>query len=95
MASNQKKHNLSKPRKEEIAKPDEIIVRGVVEERLPSAMFRVKIENGNVIMAHTCGKIKKYHITIVVGDAVIVKLSVYDLTKGRIVQRVKENVDNS
>lgn len=62
-------------------------LQGVVSEVLPSAMFRVTLENGHVIVAHISGKIRKHRIRILAGDTVTFEMNVMDPTKGRIVQR--------
>jgi translation initiation factor IF-1 len=56
---------------------------------LPNAMFRVKLENEHVVLAHISGKMRKYFIKILPGDKVTVELSPYDLTRGRITYRAK------
>jgi len=66
-----------------------IELNGVIEESLPNAQFRVKLETGQVIMAHISGKIRKHYIRVLLGDVVRVELSPYDLTRGRITYRVK------
>lgn len=66
-----------------------IQAEGVVIEALANAMFRVKLENEHVIIAHISGKIRKNYIRILTGDRVTVELTPYDLTKGRIVLRHK------
>jgi len=58
-----------------------------VEEALPNAMFRVKLENGHPILAHVAGKMRMHFIRILPGDKVTVEMSPYDLTRGRIVYR--------
>lgn len=60
---------------------------GTITETLPSAKFRVKLENGHEIIAHVAGKMRKHYIRIVPGDEVTVELTPYDLTKGRITYR--------
>lgn len=70
-------------------KKDVIEVEGTVLETLPNAMFRVEIANKHRILAHISGKMRKYFIRILPGDKVLVELSPYDLTKGRIVYRYK------
>ena len=62
---------------------------GVVAEALPNAMFRVELTNGHKILAHISGKMRKNYIRILPGDRVIVELSPYDLTRGRIIYRYK------
>ena len=62
-------------------------MRGVVEELLPSAQFRIKLENGQVIIGHLGGKMRMHRIRISPGDEVTVAMSPYDLTKGRIIYR--------
>jgi translation initiation factor IF-1 len=64
-------------------------MEGTIVEALPNAMFRVELENGYKILAHISGKMRKNFIRLVPGDRVIVELSIYDLTKGRIVYRKK------
>ena len=70
-------------------KEDAIQVEGTVVETLPNAMFRVELENGHRVLAYVSGKMRMYFIKILPGDKVIVELSPYDLTRGRIVYRVK------
>ena len=71
-------------------KEDAIEVDGIVEEALPNAMFRVKLENGVEILAHTAGKMRKFRIRVMVGDKVDIEMTPYDLTKGRITFRHKD-----
>lgn len=70
-----------------VKKPDVIRQRGEVIESLPGSTFRVKLSNGHLILCHISGRIRKHYIRILTGDRVIVELSPYDLTKGRIVYR--------
>jgi translation initiation factor IF-1 len=63
---------------------------GVVVETLPSAMFRVELENGHTIIAHVSGKMRKHYIRLVPGDKVEVEMTPYDLSKGRISFRLRE-----
>ena len=70
-------------------KEDVLEYEGVVSEILPNAMFRVKLENNHEILAHTAGRMRKHRIRILAGDKVIVEMSTYDLTKGRIIFRHK------
>ena len=72
-----------------MAKEELLEFSGTVMERLPNAMFKVKLENGHEVLAHTAGKMRKFRIRIMPGDRVIVALSPYDLTRGRIVYRYK------
>jgi translation initiation factor IF-1 len=72
-----------------MSKEEAIEVEGTVIEPLPNAMFRVKLENDHVVLAHISGKMRKYFIKILPGDKVTVELSPYDLTRGRITYRVK------
>ena len=58
-------------------------------ESLPNGMFRVQLEQGNIILGYLSGKIRKYRIRVLIGDRVTVELSPYDLNKGRIVYRYK------
>ncbi len=70
-------------------KEEAIEVQGKVVEALPNAMFRVEVEGGHVILAHLSGKLRIHYIKIVPGDRVTVELSPYDLTRGRIIYRLK------
>ena len=70
-------------------KEEAIEVEGTVIEPLPNAMFRVKLENGHVVLAHISGKMRKFFIKILPGDKVKMELSPYDLNRGRIVFRYK------
>lgn len=70
-------------------KEDKIEVEGTVIEALPNAMFRVELDNGHKVLAHVSGKIRMNFIRILPGDRVKVELSLYDLTRGRIIYRYK------
>ncbi len=70
-------------------KGEGIEVEGTVTEPLPNAMFRVELPNGHKILAHVSGKMRMHYIKILPGDKVVVELSPYDLTRGRIIYRVK------
>jgi translation initiation factor IF-1 len=75
-----------------MAKEDNIEVEGVIVNTLPGAVFEVKLPDefgGNVIQAYISGKMRKHFISLIVGDSVLVHLTPYDLTKGRIVFRKK------
>lgn len=72
-----------------MAKEDLLEFKGVVTEILPNAMFRVKLENDHEILAHAAGKMRKHRIRVLQGDAVLVEMTPYDLSKGRIVFREK------
>ena len=72
-----------------MAKDGVIEVEATVIETLPNTMFRVKLENGIVILAHVSGKIRMHYIRILPGDRVTVEMSPYDLTRGRITYRYK------
>jgi len=73
----------------QLAKEDLIEFKGTVSEVLPNAMFRVKLENGHEVLAHTAGKMRKNRIRVLTGDSVVVEMTPYDLTKGRIIFREK------
>jgi translation initiation factor IF-1 len=64
-------------------------VEGTVIEPLPNAMFRVELENGHKLLAHISGKMRMHYIRILPGDRVVVEISPYDLSRGRIVYRYK------
>jgi translation initiation factor IF-1 len=70
-------------------KKDVIEVEGTVVEPLPNAMFRVELKNGVKVLAHVSGKIRMHFIRILPGDRVLIELSPYDLTRGRITYRYK------
>ncbi|HWF61546.1 MAG TPA: translation initiation factor IF-1 [Nitrospira sp.] len=72
-----------------MAKEDIIEIQGSVVETLPNAMFRVKLDNGHIILAHISGKMRMHFIRILPGDKVTVEMSPYDLTRGRITYRFK------
>ena len=72
-----------------MAKEEQITADGTIEEVLPNAMFRVKLENGPIILGHISGKMRQNKIQILAGDVVRVEMSPYDLSKGRIVFRTK------
>ena len=73
---NSEKHNL-------------IEMQGLITQCLSNGMFRVKLENGFTVLAHVSGKIRKNSIRILLGDKVAIELSPYDLTRGRIVYRLR------
>ncbi|HSA32271.1 MAG TPA: translation initiation factor IF-1 [bacterium] len=76
-----------------MAKEEGIVLEGVIVETLPNAMFRVELENKHQVLAHVSGKMRKYFIRILPGDRVQIELSPYDLTRGRIIHRMKATVD--
>lgn len=70
-------------------KDESIATTGEVVEALPNAVFRVKLENGSMILGHLAGKLRMNRITIIPGDRVDLEMSAYDLTRGRITYRHK------
>ena len=68
-------------------KEDSIEMSGVIIETLPNTTFKAKLENGHIINAHISGRMRKNYIRILTGDSVMVELTPYDLTKGRIIFR--------
>lgn len=70
-------------------KKDAIEMEGTITEPLPNAMFRVQLENGHEVLAHISGRIRMNYIRILKGDRVLVELSPYDLTRGRITYRYR------
>ena len=72
-----------------MSKSDMIEMEGTVVEALPNATFRVELENGHQIVSHISGKLRMNYIRILPGDKVVVEMSPYDLTKGRITWRTK------
>ncbi len=73
-----------------MAKEDLIETEGAVSELLPNAMYRVKLDNGHEVLAHSSGKLRRRHIRILVGDRVAIEMTPYDMTKGRITFRQKD-----
>ncbi|WP_114697895.1 translation initiation factor IF-1 [Polynucleobacter necessarius] len=72
-----------------MSKDDAIQMVGEVVENLPNAMFRVKLENGHVVLGHISGKMRMHYIRILPGDKVTVEMTPYDLTRARIIFRAK------
>ena len=72
-----------------MAKKQTIEVEGIVMESLPNCMFRVELPNGYRVLAHISGKIRLHYIKVLPGDKVLVELSPYDLSRGRITYRIK------
>ena len=73
-----------------MAKKDGVIeIEGSVVEALPNAMFRVELTNGHIVLAHISGKMRQHYIRILLGDRVLVEVSTYDLSRGRITYRYK------
>jgi len=70
-------------------KEEPIQVEGTVTETLPNAMFRVELDGGHKVLAHVSGKMRMHFIKILPGDKVLLELSPYDLTRGRIIYRSK------
>jgi len=70
-----------------VVKEEPIRVEASVKESLPNAMFRVQIKGGHLVLAHVSGKMRMNYIKILPGDKVIIEMSPYDLTKGRIIYR--------
>jgi translation initiation factor IF-1 len=72
-----------------MSKEDIIQTDGEIVEALPNAMFRVKLQNDHMVLAHVSGKMRMHFVKLLPGDKVTIDLSSYDLTKGRIVRRLK------
>jgi len=81
---------MSEKKKESRSKKEKIEFVGTVVEALPNTMFRVELENGHKVLAYLSGKMRRYYIRTLLGDKVLVQLSPYDLTRGRIVYRYKK-----
>lgn len=71
-----------------MAKKDTIKLEGVIIETLPSTTFRVQLDNGHEVLAHISGRMRVHYIRLLPGDRVVVEMSPYDLSKGRITQRL-------
>ena len=80
---------MAKTQRKSKKKSDKIEVEGTVIEALPNTMFKVRLENDHEVLAHISGKMRMYYIRILLGDRVLVELSPYDLTRGRIVYRFR------
>jgi translation initiation factor IF-1 len=78
---------MAKKKDQEKYKEKGIVLDGTVEEALPNARFRVKLDTGHEVLAHVSGKMRVHFIRILPGDRVKVELSPYDLTRGRIIYR--------
>ena len=72
-----------------MSKEDVIEVEGIVDDELPNATFKVRLENGHIVLAHISGKLRQNYIKILPGDRVTMELSPYDLSRGRITWRAK------
>lgn len=72
-----------------MSKADVIAMHGMIVENLPNATFRVKLENGHIVLGHISGKMRQNYIRILPGDNVNVEMTPYDLSKARIVFRMK------
>jgi translation initiation factor IF-1 len=70
-------------------KEEAVVVEGIIKETLPSAMFRVEIEGGHIILGYISGKMRMHYIRLIPGDRVTLEMSPYDMTRGRIVLRHK------
>lgn len=88
MAKRRKKRNKTKEHSGS-EKEETLILNGVVTECLPQTKFRVNLETGQEIIAYNSGRLNKFRIKITLGDKVQVEMSLYDLTKGRIIRREK------
>jgi translation initiation factor IF-1 len=71
-----------------MARKDTIQVKGIVEESLPATTFRVKLEDGRLVLAHLSGKMRLHYIRILPGDTVLLDMTSYDETRGRITRRL-------
>ena len=72
-----------------MSKEEILEFKGKVTDLLPNAMFKVELENGHEVLAHTAGRMRKNRISVLAGDEVLVQVTPYDLTKGRIIFRYK------
>ena len=82
-----KLNKTTKEKRIRLTKQDFLEFKGKVTDLLPNAMFRVKLENNHEVLAHTAGKLRKNRIRVLAGDDVLVEVTPYDLTKGRIIFR--------
>ena len=91
MKKNKKNLDLKSENKVEKTNSSEIVVEGTVIAAFPNAMFDIQLDNGSIAKCTVCGKIRKNNIRILLGDRVQAGLSIYDLSKGRILYRLKDN----
>jgi translation initiation factor IF-1 len=70
-----------------VAKEDTIELSGEVVDVLPNTMFRVKLENGQIVIGYISGRMRQFGIKILLGDRVLIEFSPYDLTRGRVIRR--------
>jgi translation initiation factor IF-1 len=82
-------NDIGKKEEQGMSKEDVIEVEGIVDDSLPNAVFKVKLENGHEVLAHISGKLRQNYIKILPGDRVTLELSPYDLSRGRITWRAK------
>lgn len=75
-------------------KDDKVVVDGIVKLALPNAMFKVEMSNGHIVLAQASGRMRMNDIRILVGDSVIVEVSTYDISRGRIIHRGKKQGKN-
>ena len=80
---------MAKNKEKRAQKEEGIQIEGTVVETLPNAMFKVELDNKHQVLAHISGKMRMHYIRILPGDRVLVELSPYDLTRGRVVYRYK------
>lgn len=80
---------MSEERERNVGKEKTIQVEGTVVEPLPNAMFRVKLDNGHIVLAHVCGRMRMHFVRILTGDRVKLELTPYDPNRGRITWRYK------
>ncbi len=81
---------MARKQRQKTSKKEKIEAEGTVVEALPNTMFRVQLDSGHEVLAHISGRMRMYYIRILLGDRVLVELSPYDLTRGRIVYRYKK-----
>jgi translation initiation factor IF-1 len=80
---------VAKNKEKGVPKEEGIQIEGAVIETLPNAMFKVELDNGHRVLAHISGKMRMHYIRILPGDRVLIELSPYDLSRGRVVYRYK------
>ena len=81
---------MAKKKSKQSSSKEVLEAEGTVIEALPNSMFKVQLDSGHEVLAHISGKIRMYYIRVLLGDRVLVELSPYDLTRGRIVYRYKK-----
>lgn len=88
MAQKNNRKVKKKDSRNKVKKKDTLEAEGIIDETLPNATFRVKLKNNHEVLAHISGRMRVHYIRLLPGDKVIIEMTPYDLTKGRIIKRL-------